>query len=237
MADDLITATEAAQILGLADGATARRTLTRRSIMPVGRAPGRGGESLYRRDSVEHERDYPPLRGKVPAEIADLTRRVLRDAPVAEGATWRESYTLADGVHIAVTWSPMEDVAVAAECEFAPRGHRTWRLSRDPDELAAHLGPLVRAARTDLAKTQERQRDLAQQRADHLARVRAARAEVERIKAMPTGQRTGLAEALPALRSTVAQARDAGAEFGGLLPADEIAEAAGYTVDQVERAH
>lgn len=50
---DRITATEAAGILGLGSGPSARRTLRRWDIHPIGRAPGRGGESLYDRSVVE----------------------------------------------------------------------------------------------------------------------------------------------------------------------------------------
>lgn len=49
---DLVTATEAADLLGVASGRVARQTLARWGVRPVGRAPGRGGESLYPRDVV-----------------------------------------------------------------------------------------------------------------------------------------------------------------------------------------
>lgn len=63
---ELITATEAAPLLGVASGRVARQTLARRGIRPVGRAPGRGGESLYRRADVEYTVAHPPRRGRPP---------------------------------------------------------------------------------------------------------------------------------------------------------------------------
>ncbi len=60
---DLITATEAAALLGVASGPVARRTLDRWKVRPVGRAPGRGGESLYDRAAVEHALAHRPGRG------------------------------------------------------------------------------------------------------------------------------------------------------------------------------
>lgn len=50
---ETITASEAATILGVSAGAHARRTLDRYQVRPIGRAPGKGGESLYDRDAVE----------------------------------------------------------------------------------------------------------------------------------------------------------------------------------------
>src|SRR5690606_2841203 len=49
---ELITASEAAALLGVASGRVARQTLARWGVRPTGRAPGRGGESLYPRDVV-----------------------------------------------------------------------------------------------------------------------------------------------------------------------------------------
>ena len=72
---DAITATEAATILGLADGPTARRTLSRWGVPPVGRAPGRGGETLYDRDTVIAEAREPRRRGR-PAAPATETARI-----------------------------------------------------------------------------------------------------------------------------------------------------------------
>ncbi|MFD9965075.1 hypothetical protein [Amycolatopsis sp. NPDC058986] len=61
-----ITASEAAKILGLADGPAARRTLTRWGIPSTGRAPGRRGESLYARCVVEAAARNRPRRGRPP---------------------------------------------------------------------------------------------------------------------------------------------------------------------------
>lgn len=52
MANPTMTASEAAHVLKLASGPDARRTLARWGVAPVGRAPGRGGESLYDTDAV-----------------------------------------------------------------------------------------------------------------------------------------------------------------------------------------
>lgn len=60
---DLITATEAADLLGVASGRVARQTLARWGVRPVGRAPGRGGESLYPRDVVEDALARRPGQG------------------------------------------------------------------------------------------------------------------------------------------------------------------------------
>jgi hypothetical protein len=234
MTDEVITATEAATILSLADGATARRTLSRRGVIPIGRAPGRGGESLYRRDHVEHERDYPPLRGKVPPDIADLTRRVLGDA-APPGASWQREYMLDDGVRIMVSWGPSADTATTTG--DGVNGHRKRTLSRDADELAAQLGPLVRAARRDLAKRLRVEQELAAIHVDHLDRVRAARVEVERVRTLPPGQHGELMTALPTLRHEVALAREVESAAGGLISAAEIAEAARISLTEVNTAH
>lgn len=61
--DEHITATEAAAILGLGHAASARRTLRRWDIHPTGRAPGRGGESLYDRSAVENAQAARPGQG------------------------------------------------------------------------------------------------------------------------------------------------------------------------------
>lgn len=58
-----ITATEAAALMGVSSGPSARRTLTRWGVRPVGRAPGRGGESLYDRGEVERAIANRPGRG------------------------------------------------------------------------------------------------------------------------------------------------------------------------------
>lgn len=60
---DLVTATEAADLLGVASGRVARQTLARWGVRPVGRAPGRGGESLYPRDVVEDALARRPGQG------------------------------------------------------------------------------------------------------------------------------------------------------------------------------
>lgn len=58
-----ITASEAAPLLGVASGRVARQTLARWGVAPVGRGPGRGGESLYNRAEVEHAIANAPGRG------------------------------------------------------------------------------------------------------------------------------------------------------------------------------
>lgn len=59
----MITATEAARLLGVSSGPNARRTLDRWGIQPTGRAPGRGGESLYDETAVRRALAQRPGRG------------------------------------------------------------------------------------------------------------------------------------------------------------------------------
>lgn len=60
---ETMTATEAATLLGVASGRVARQTLARWGVHPVGRGPGRGGESLYDADEVRRALDHRPGRG------------------------------------------------------------------------------------------------------------------------------------------------------------------------------
>ena len=61
--DDLWTTTQAAEHIGAASTASARRTLGRWGVHPVARQPGTGGESLYRADDVRRARAGRPGRG------------------------------------------------------------------------------------------------------------------------------------------------------------------------------
>jgi hypothetical protein len=67
----IITATEAAELMNLKNGPTARGQLRRWGVESVGRAPGRGGESLYRRKDVLKAIKDSPGRGA----RTDLTKR------------------------------------------------------------------------------------------------------------------------------------------------------------------
>ncbi|GGM89869.1 hypothetical protein ACFFX1_21415 [Dactylosporangium sucinum] len=51
--DETVTLTEAAAILNIDNPRSARRALDRAQVKAVSRAPGRGGENVYRRADVE----------------------------------------------------------------------------------------------------------------------------------------------------------------------------------------
>ena len=68
---DLWTTTQAAEHIGAASTASARRTLGRWGVHPVARQPGRGGESLY--DPVEVRRAHAKRPGR--GTRTDLTPR------------------------------------------------------------------------------------------------------------------------------------------------------------------
>ena len=60
---EFITGSEAAVIMGLSSGDGARRQLDRWAVPAIGRAPGRGGESLYLMEEVRAAVKNRPGRG------------------------------------------------------------------------------------------------------------------------------------------------------------------------------
>jgi hypothetical protein len=63
MREQRITATEAAELMGVATGRNARSQLDRWGVRPIGRAAGRGGESLYDTAEVRDAIATRPGRG------------------------------------------------------------------------------------------------------------------------------------------------------------------------------
>ncbi|MEU6664245.1 hypothetical protein [Streptomyces sp. NPDC046821] len=57
------TIAEVAEYIGAASTDSARRTLSRWGVRAVGREPGRGGASIYRREDVLAARASRPGRG------------------------------------------------------------------------------------------------------------------------------------------------------------------------------
>lgn len=63
MAPRTITSTQAAEVLGVANGDVARYTLARWGVKPVARQIGRGGENLYLLTEVRRALAARPGRG------------------------------------------------------------------------------------------------------------------------------------------------------------------------------
>ncbi|MBF6422912.1 hypothetical protein IU436_29800 [Nocardia farcinica] len=87
LAKSLLTATEAAIVIGVKNARTARDTLNRWGIEAVGRAPGRTGESLYPADLVWNGQLSPlrRRRTKSPNHTLEIPMTALLEAPTT---TW-----------------------------------------------------------------------------------------------------------------------------------------------------
>lgn len=82
LAKEILTASEAAIVLGVKDGRTARDTLTRWNIRPVSRAAGRGGESEYTAALVWHGQQNRPRPGRpLSSTPKDPTMTALLESP------------------------------------------------------------------------------------------------------------------------------------------------------------
>ncbi|MBC7299461.1 hypothetical protein [Nocardia salmonicida] len=99
LAKSLLTATEAAIVLGVKNARTARDTLNRWGIESVGRGSGRTGESLYPADLVWGGQLSPLRRGRTknPNHTLEIPLTAVLEAPT----TWYADHsTLVGFAHI-----------------------------------------------------------------------------------------------------------------------------------------
>jgi hypothetical protein len=229
---------------------------------PVARHPATG-EALYVADEVRDWNKARPGRGArtdaIKRHLRPLAERIVAEAPLPR-AIRVDRHDLDDGVIVLVSWHRMEQFGgPQADTVEQERLDSIWAISptraldtdvepervwtahevhwvygqnfRDVDVTLDALVRVVRAARRDhaedLAVADHRQavRDYA------LARLRESRDRVQ--TAYDTPGRNDYLDALAHRRSTVHRYREGPS---GLTLA-EIADAAGITVDDVERAY